>query len=149
MLLLAGQRRYDVAERRERLVDGRRLAQLVAGRARFGEALAAGQVEQAHLAADERAVQPARAVDVDADDEVRAAAAVVHPRWARVPRLQAVVEDVVELGRTRDAAHPSALHPNDAALVLFDFEFHLQSGSVKLSSVCAKRTAHLCLVAAE
>lgn len=133
VLLLAGQGRYHVAERRQRLIDGRRLAELLARRARLGEALAPGQVEQAHFAADDGAVQSTRAVDVDVHDQVRSAAAVVHPRRSRVPCLQAPMEDVVKLRSARYGAGSRALHPHDAPLVLLDLEFHLGNLSIKPS----------------
>lgn len=125
MLLFAGQRRDDIAQRRQALVDGRRLAQLIAGRSGFGETLASGQIEQTDFAADDGAVQPAGALDVDADDQMRPATAVVHTRRSGVARMQTPAEQVGQLGRVGDRRDARSLDVDDTAFVLFDLQLDL------------------------
>jgi len=72
VLVLVGQGTDHVAQGRERLVDGHRLLQAVAGAAAVGESLAAGEIDQVQKTARHGAGDRVLAIDLELEHAVTA-----------------------------------------------------------------------------
>ena len=122
--LAVDERRDDVAERREAQVDLGRLLEPVAGRARLGLALRAGEVDEVELADADvlAAVVRLAALDDDGEDGVRARARLVHERRADRAVLLARLHHLVDLVRRLDDEAREVLHVHARVDVLLQVE---------------------------
>mmetsp|Transcript_47929 Transcript_47929/g.115131 ORF Transcript_47929/g.115131 Transcript_47929/m.115131 type:complete len:490 (+) Transcript_47929:387-1856(+) len=99
MLLLRGERGDDRAERRERLVDGLRLLEGLAGGLRLGEPLGAGEVDEAQLAHVMVARVQVGGAHRQRDEHVRAGGLVIEPSGGGGARGVALLDERAAVAR--------------------------------------------------
>mmetsp|Transcript_1021 Transcript_1021/g.3104 ORF Transcript_1021/g.3104 Transcript_1021/m.3104 type:complete len:302 (+) Transcript_1021:366-1271(+) len=95
--LLGRERRDDVSEGRQRLVDGLRFLELLASRSALLDPLASGQIDERKLAARHALCLEVRGFDLHGDDEVRPRGLPVHLRGRHMAPLLASLDGVHEL----------------------------------------------------